>query len=208
MLKIFWADISALEPDSIDIPISDYRRIKLEKTKNPLRKKQGLGAEMLLIEAMKSVAPGVKPPFEIGKGEFDKPFFSDIPLCFSLSHSGDFAACALCDAEVGIDIEHGAKYNPRLADKYYCAEEKRMLEGARDKDRAFRQIWTAKESALKLLGTGLGGSLFSVNLQSENEISVKDENTCFYLTRMEQETLSLCVCTQRYEEAEVNFIEF
>lgn len=99
----------------------------------------------------------------IARGKFGKPYFENAPwLHFSVSHSGDIWACALCRFEVGIDIERVAKRDHvSLAQRFFSTEEIKHVSSDAN---AFYSVWTAKESYVKLLGTGIGGSFshFSV----------------------------------------------
>lgn len=74
----------------------------------------------------------------------------------SLSHSGDFVACAVSSAPVGIDLEIKREVKPSLL-KALNEEELEFVNKSEDKDSAFLRIWTAKEAYLKLTGEGLAG---------------------------------------------------
>ena len=70
---------------------------------------------------------------------------------FSLSHCNGAVTIALSDKNVGVDIERVKNIDKRLID-YVASEEER------DKiltDEDFFKVWTAKESLVKALGTGL-----------------------------------------------------
>lgn len=81
-----------------------------------------------------------------------KPFPADHPnLYFSLSHSGDWAVCALDDAPIGVDLEqHRVLDKERLAARYLGVTAPVTLE-------EFFSLWTQKESYLKAVGIGLSG---------------------------------------------------
>lgn len=85
------------------------------------------------------------PPVErSGRG---KPFFPDQPdKCFSLSHSGGYALCALSDGPVGADIERVRPLRERLLDDCLSEGEKAAFDGAWP---SFFRIWTLKESWVK-----------------------------------------------------------
>ena len=38
-------------------------------------------------------------------GEYGKPYLASGDLFFNLSHCGDMVVCAVCDREVGVDIQ-------------------------------------------------------------------------------------------------------
>lgn len=95
--------------------------------------------------------------WEIAFGDHGKPFFSNHPeICFNLSHSGMLWGCAFSDGAVGFDLEkHRGRQFTRIADRYFSEGERRLLWEAEDKMSCFFALWTAKESYLKYIGTGL-----------------------------------------------------
>ena len=87
---------------------------------------------------------GVTPP-RIEKTPNGKPFFPDMPqLFFSLSHSGDFCACALSDTPVGCDIQIIKDVSSGLIKRTCRDEELEKLD--------FFSLWSLKESYIKLYG--------------------------------------------------------
>lgn len=84
-----------------------------------------------------------------------KPFF-DQPGApyFSISHSGDIWAVALCARAVGFDIERVKERNTRaVAARFFSESEQKYA--LRLGESAFFDIWTAKESYIKLTGQGI-----------------------------------------------------
>lgn len=82
-----------------------------------------------------------------------------IPPGISITHSGEWVACALCDAnEVGVDIE---ALKPRdlngLVSETLAPAEQAALLALPESDRlqVFYRFWTLKEAFLKALGRGL-----------------------------------------------------
>jgi 4'-phosphopantetheinyl transferase len=101
-----------------------------------------------------TVAPGGKP-FFAGEGE---PHFS-------LSHSGEWVACALDVRPIGVDIERIRPYTSRLDDvaRRVCTDEElAAVRAAAQPDRLFTALWCLKESYAKALGKGLSLPLRSV----------------------------------------------
>lgn len=74
----------------------------------------------------------------------------------SLTHSGNFVACALSNKPVGIDLEVKRDFNPRVL-KALCDAEREFVAKSKDEATAFLKIWTAKEAYLKMTGEGLAG---------------------------------------------------
>lgn len=114
-----------------------------------------------------------QPRFIIG--EHGKPELDlSAGLHFNLSHCKEAVAAVVAEEPVGIDVEMRGRYRPSLAEYVCSPEELRWLEdgdrvgqdtltpgeneGDCGRDLRFTQLWTRKESALKLLGTGITGS--------------------------------------------------
>lgn len=75
---------------------------------------------------------------------------------FSLSHCSGGLAIAMSSRPVGIDIEAAEPRNwQRVATRYFSAREQAWLHSSDDPDAAFRSLWTAKESLVKLVDGSL-----------------------------------------------------
>jgi 4'-phosphopantetheinyl transferase len=81
------------------------------------------------------------------------------PIEFNVSHSGDYALLAFAEDPVGVDVEQikGDRVVEDLAARVLSPREHvRFLALANhDRQRAFFEIWTLKESVLKGIGSGL-----------------------------------------------------
>ncbi len=85
-------------------------------------------------------------------------------LQFNLSHSEDKAIYGIrFQGWIGVDIEkiREIKEIDNLTKRFFCSEEFRFIQGLKgqDKQKAFFQIWTAKEAYLKGIGVGISGGL-------------------------------------------------
>ena len=179
MLEFYFADVSGLNPDR-EYPLSPYRREKLKRQKNVLARKQGLGAELLLIKALESAAPGITPPLDISCGKDGKLELVDSGISFNLSHSGNFAACALSDSPICLDIQTERDCDRRLAEKYFTAPERRFIEESDNKAYAFTKLWCMKESAVKYIGTGLKTPLSSFSVELERNTACLDGRILYF----------------------------
>lgn len=93
-------------------------------------------------------------------GQDGKPYFEDIPLYFSISHSGDYVLLAVSGREIGADIQaHRAGNVERIAKRYFSSEEVRAFYQAQDRDAFFFRLWARKEAYGKLTGRGLADSI-------------------------------------------------
>ena len=64
-----------------------------------------LACGLLLIKALKAAAPEFLPPLDISCGKDGKPELVGSGIFFNLSHSGNYAACAVSDSPIGLDIQ-------------------------------------------------------------------------------------------------------
>jgi 4'-phosphopantetheinyl transferase len=90
-------------------------------------------------------------------------------LQFNLSHSQGMALYALTrDRAIGVDVEHlrSTADVDGIAERFFAPQEYALLRAlpAEEKERAFLQLWTAKEAYLKATGDGLAGSLERVEV--------------------------------------------
>ena len=85
-----------------------------------------------------------------------KPFVED-SVRFSLSHGGNYAALAVMDSEVGVDVEPIAQMKQdgfrMIAKRVFSPDEIAWMNGA-DEKKNFFILWTKKESILKADGRG------------------------------------------------------
>ncbi len=81
------------------------------------------------------------------------------PAVISLSHRAGVAACAVASpgAEIGCDLEVIEPRSDAFVADYFTAEEQALIEATPASDRLLllALLWSAKESALKALRTGL-----------------------------------------------------
>lgn len=116
---------------------------------------------------------------EIKQGEYGKPFLTNYPdFQYSLSHSGEWAVCATDTKPVGIDIQEMKHWNLNLAKRFYHEKEYgRLLNqekfSTKNQTKAFYSMWTAKESAVKRSGRGIGAGI-SQYITAEDYNSVYD----------------------------------
>ncbi|NGP57312.1 4'-phosphopantetheinyl transferase superfamily protein [Paenibacillus thiaminolyticus] len=140
---------------------------------------------------------------EFHYNSYGKPeLASELRLYFNISHSGEWIACAVHDAEVGIDVEQIKPIDLSVARRFFSAEEYEQLENERPegKLKLFYDLWTLKESYVKLRGQGLSIPLdsFSVHKSDQGECSLRspaDAASRFFFTQYhvaDEYCLSIC----------------
>lgn len=192
-LRCFYCDVREL-PDPKEAPELLKRlpwQERREKTLRFLResdRRRSLGAGLLAEEALRRFGA---VDLTIEKGEQGKPFLPAHPeLHFNLSHSGDFAVCAVSDQKVGIDTEEPQDYRENVARRFYTADEKRSIESSTDPDYRYVNIWVKKESYLKLLGCGL-----TISPETFSVLTGEGMEEPFFFSEAEIEGQQVCVCT-------------
>ncbi len=188
MVLVYIANIGNL-PDPAEKPevlagLPQERKEKIAKIKVPHKRKQSLGAGVLL---------------EYARKEWLK-HNEDLSMYFNLSHSGDYAICAVSSSPVGCDIEKVKEAPFRVAQKHFCKCEVEYLNSIEkgEKDEQFFRLWTIKESYTKMMGKGLSMGLSSFQIAFEDEIILlKDgEKIDCHIKEYELEGYRISVCSE------------
>ena len=137
----------------------ECRRARVENKSLHEDRARSVAAEMLLRMALSETFGVSEEDITILEDERGAPYADKIDVHVSISHSGDYAVCAIADCPVGIDIEKIRPINMRVAERTFSVGELEYL-GADGKmtDEVllrFYEIWTAKEAYGKMLGTGI-----------------------------------------------------
>ncbi len=141
---------------------------------------------------------------EIERGMYGKPYIKGEPYFhYGLSHSGEWVICAADRMPVGIDIQEMKPWKMTLAKRFYHEEEYARLLALETKSQVrqteeFYSMWTAKESAVKLSGRGIGAGISQyVTAGDYNSICDKNAGRIFYTRRYRMlEGYMICVCSE------------
>ncbi len=110
----------------------------------------------LLAALYRETAGGEMPPIAVT--DRGKPYFTEGPWHFSISHTKRRVFCALSRRPIGIDAEElDRNIRLELADKILSPGEKRQFDAATDKRNALLTFWVLKEATAKYTGEGLRG---------------------------------------------------
>jgi len=129
-------------------------------------------AKVALREAI--VAAGGEPPspsriaVRTADDGAPEPFVGQRPFgwAISLSHRGGWALCAVAapGTRIGCDLELVEPRTEGFVGDYFTEAERMFVATAPDRDLAANLVWSAKESALKALRTGLRVDTRSVDV--------------------------------------------
>ena len=180
-MRVFLSeDIWDFDLDAALAEISDQRREQAVRFKHELGQRLCVLAYRLLKQGLNEVY-GIEenPIFE--NNEHGKPSILGHPeICFNLSHCKEAAVCAISDWPVGVDVESVRSFNDSLVRYTMNDEEVRQIETAEDRAVAFIRLWTKKEAALKLIGTGISKDMKQVlNQEGLDFETFIDTKRCF-----------------------------
>ncbi len=170
MHKAYLMNIKDLPVGEALLLVPAWRREKAERLRFEKDKKRSLGVWLLLMYALKKEGLSCG---EIAFGERGKPYFTDETLpCFCLSHSGDYALCAVADEEVGCDVQESVKADVRLTERICTDREKELLCASGDPGTVLAGLWAKKEALMKLSGVGMAADFVSLETP---------DDPCFFL---------------------------
>ncbi len=158
-------ELLSILPESLILKIQRFKRVDDEQ-------------RSLLGEVLSRIIISEKTGIKINnlsilKSENGKPELQNCPdFHFNISHSGQWVVLGIANAQVGIDVEKIKKPVYRIAERYFSEEElitiNQLSEPA--KQAYFFDLWTLKESYLKMLGKGLTKSLGSFTITGSNGV--------------------------------------
>ncbi len=163
MLRIYYADVSGLDLAG-NYALSEYRRARLASVRQDAVRRCSIGAELLLNRAVADWRGDFPLPLDIVTLEHGKPALRGGEVYIGLSHSGAYAAAAVCDEDFGLDIQRCMPPNTAFARRFFAKNEQEYIARAEDGGAAFTEIWCRKESYIKALGTGLATPLRSFSV--------------------------------------------
>ncbi len=133
-----------------------------------------------------------------------RPWLQDGPD-FNLSHSGHVVVCAFCSqGRIGVDLEQYRTIDPQDFVLAMSREEMAEIRAADDPSRRLLQLWTAKESAAKAHGLGLGCDFKTIEVENHQLFIENKKYSVQYLNVV---TDYLCCLATEVPVTEVRCIE-
>lgn len=133
-------------------------------------------------------------------GQYGKPYIKGNKIFFNLSHSGEYAVCAVSDREVGIDIQQKGALKMKVARRFFTENECGYILGQPDSEKAadmFYRLWSLKESFVKAVGMGINLPFGSFEIIPEKKAGVihniNDKNYEFTERDIDNYKLAVCV---------------
>lgn len=198
--------------------MSKKRRVRTLSYKYDADKRLSLGAGILLDEGLKKIGYRERElSFDVN--EQGKPYYTQLPnFYFNLSHSGSYAAAVFGKTSVGIDIEQNKNERMKLsiAKRFFCEREYEILKSVTNESeqaKLFYQIWTLKESFVKMEGGGMeipfdSFSVLPKDFRGFASLSVPqrffaeeiDRKTVCFSLLDDVKDYSMAVCSEKMEE--------
>jgi 4'-phosphopantetheinyl transferase len=158
--------------------VPQWRREIAQKFKKSDDAVRSLAAYLLAANVIAKSRGCLPEDIKISLGKYGKPELVFPTDCFfNISHSGEWVACAVDTAEVGVDIQKIKPTNIALAHRFFAPEEYLYIQNQPEDSRleAFFETWSLKESYLKAQGTGLHRPLGSFCIcRDGDQITVRD----------------------------------
>ena len=190
MVKVYLANVNALREEEAFASNLQYvcseRKDKVLRCKQREDQLRSLAAGLLLRHAIER--EGIV--YETVKTSYNShgKLMLEIPgrtLWVSISHSGDFAAVAISDRKVGLDLQQDRtmRSEDRMRELCFTEEEKKREE-------PFIYTWTRKESYAKMLGLGLQIDLRELDTTKSEMFSTSRIEGDYWIS----------ICTEEKEE--------
>lgn len=159
---------------------------------------RSFGCDLLLSHFVRTHMPELPFPPRRAVEDRGKPYLADCPdVCFSLSHSGSWSVLAAADVPVGVDLEYIREPRSGLIGRVFHPDEAACLETVPEQARAaaFTELWTIKESVLKMTGDGLYKPMrsFTVKRGALQE-QICGDGCCYALLPPPEPDCALAVC--------------
>ena len=174
---LYAADVTPLADDALYslayAAASPARREKADRYRFVKDRQLSLGAETLLRHALCCAGLGTNSiDFDYGPGK--KPYLKSGGIFFNLSHSEEWAICAVAECEVGCDVEQVAPIDLKLARRFLPEEAEDIYAQPTEAEKLdlFYRYWTLKESFMKATGLGLQLPLNAFRIVRGEKISV------------------------------------
>jgi len=127
---------------------SPVRRQKAERIKNLKARELSIVSGLLLRYGL--LKEGIDE--DIAYSENGRPFIKGDKLFFSLSHSGEYAACATSKKPIGIDIQKIIEIKERTMLRFCTEAETEHIKSSDEPNLTAVKLWALKESYLKASG--------------------------------------------------------
>jgi len=172
---------------SLDLPITIIKQLanilsedeiaKADRFRFPQHRRRYIAARGILRQLLGKYLQISPNNIKFKYGDRGKPSLtksiSSSSLEFNISHSQDYALYGFAyNHPIGVDIENLRTMQDaaQIAQRFFSPQEFELVNclSGEQQQRVFFKLWTAKEAYLKAIGTGLAGSLASIDITFDN----------------------------------------
>ena len=198
-MKLYKIRISEIEKTSFEkwfSEMTEERKAEVLRLKAAEKQAQKIAAHHLCRSSISEFCGIPETDIILARTEYGKPYAEGLPVHFSVSHSGDYAVCAVSENEIGIDIEKIRKINPNLSTRFASENETEYISSH---ENGLFEIWTLKEAYFKCIGTGLGPDIKSVSfsIQPSGIICSESGFECSFAEIGQEYICSVCEKTNK-----------
>lgn len=183
----------------LDSPLISQQVINDSKKQNDKRRKQYIACRYLLAKLLNQHFYISSLP-NIIIGDNSRPRFEKNNLPdFNISHSDNYVAVAICSqGNVGIDIElkRPRKNYLSIAKQFFSPQENQWLNVQSDPLNSFWQLWTLRESVLKLHAKGVW-QMKEVKISMPSQLITAKFGMDFYPYYQQLEAIHLSFCCNK-----------
>jgi len=141
---------------------------------------------------------------EFATNPYGKPYLTNSSIYYNISHASSYVACVVADEPVGIDIEFVKYVDVKIAERFFSPNEVAYILSVFGDMRIqrFFEVWTKKESRIKLEGKGL-----LKHLSDFNVLDGLNQSGIFYHSVYSDAKVMCHVCSSKKEAPNVRIID-
>lgn len=146
--------------------LPESRLEKVARLRSPKDKARSAMAGVLLLRAYREYKKDEKSLLpEIVLTDREKPvFLGEQEIHFNLSHSGDYVACVISDAPVGVDIQERRELKEHFIKRIFSEKEKQYDSSV------LMDFYAFKEAYVKYTGEGMARKFGDLSMENLYEI--------------------------------------
>ena len=154
--------------------------------------------KLLLIKAFNEYGLSREILNQLKYNKNNRPFLKNVNIDFNISHSGNYAICAISNnSKVGVDIEEIKIIEFADFQKVFTKREWAEIEKSKDCFLKFYSFWTRKESLIKADGRGLSIPLDCIDVVDD---SIYFDNQMWYLKKIKiNETYCTSIASNKHD---------
>ena len=209
MITVYFANTSIIQktdPECLKVLLSPDSKSKLAGLKREVDRNLLLTTSVLLTQMLFENGFKSYKTCDLQYSNTGRPFFSDSPFDFNISHTDNCAAVVFSEnCRVGIDIERIKEVGLQDFENIFSKEVWNIIHSSGNKIRKFYYYWTQLESAIKADGRGLS-LVPSGNIEIGDDRVLIDGINWFSHHNDISTAISCCIASDK-EEKNIHFRE-